>query len=148
MEFTLDGVPLLYNGMEVGDATESGDPALFEKVPIFWEPKGRGALRETYVRLISLRHLHPALQGGSVVWLDNSAPQNVVSFLRRGEREEFVTVVNFSNRPQAAVVRVDNAQEFGVELQSGAAQSGAKAGLPEVSLGAFAWRIYSRALKP
>ena len=25
--FTLDGVPLIYNGMEVGDATESGDPA-------------------------------------------------------------------------------------------------------------------------
>src|SRR5207248_1570844 len=25
--FTLDGVPLLYNGMEVGDATESGAPA-------------------------------------------------------------------------------------------------------------------------
>ena len=29
--FGLDGVPLIYNGMEVGDATESGDPALFEE---------------------------------------------------------------------------------------------------------------------
>ena len=37
--FTLDGVPLLYNGMEVGDATESGDPALFDKLTIFWHPK-------------------------------------------------------------------------------------------------------------
>ena len=36
--FALDGVPLLYNGMEVGDATESGDPALFEKLPIVWNP--------------------------------------------------------------------------------------------------------------
>ena len=43
--FTLDGVPLLYNGMEVGDATESGDPALFEKLPIFWNPKERPPLR-------------------------------------------------------------------------------------------------------
>src|ERR1044072_444336 len=34
--FTLDGVPMLYNGMEVGDTTESGAPALFEKLPIFW----------------------------------------------------------------------------------------------------------------
>ena len=34
--FTLDGVPLLYNGMEVGDTTESGAPALFEKLPVFW----------------------------------------------------------------------------------------------------------------
>ena len=63
VEFTLDGVPLLYNGMEVGDATESGDPALFEKVPIFWEPKGRGAFRETYTKLIDLWHHHPALKG-------------------------------------------------------------------------------------
>ena len=38
--FTLDGVPLLYNGMEVGDATESGDPALFEKLPILWSTQG------------------------------------------------------------------------------------------------------------
>ena len=36
--FTLDGVPLLYNGMEVGDATESADPALFDKRPICWQP--------------------------------------------------------------------------------------------------------------
>ena len=36
--FTLDGVPLLYNGMEVGDATESGDPALFDKLNICWQP--------------------------------------------------------------------------------------------------------------
>ncbi len=27
---TLDGVPLIYNGMEVGDSTQSRDPALFE----------------------------------------------------------------------------------------------------------------------
>ena len=31
---TLDSVPLFYNGMEVGDATESADPALFEKAPV------------------------------------------------------------------------------------------------------------------
>src|SRR5262249_36517442 len=34
--FTFDGVPMLYNGMEVGDTTESGAPALFEKLPVFW----------------------------------------------------------------------------------------------------------------
>jgi len=53
--FTLDGVPLLYNGMEVGDATESGDPALFEKLPVFWKPKERPPLRDLYRDLIKLR---------------------------------------------------------------------------------------------
>ena len=31
---------MLYNGMEVGDASPSTGPALFEKVPIFW-PSGQ-----------------------------------------------------------------------------------------------------------
>jgi glycosidase len=146
--FTLDGVPLLYNGMEVGDATESGDPALFEKVPIFWEPKNRESFRDAYTKLISLRHRHPALQGGPVVWLDNSAPQNVVSFLRRSESEELVTVANFSNRPQDAEIRVGNAGEFGLELKLGSTGAGAKPGLPDVALGAFEWRIYRRPLVP
>ncbi len=35
--FTLDGVPLVYNGTESGDTTESGALALFEKRPIFWQ---------------------------------------------------------------------------------------------------------------
>ncbi len=146
--FTLDGVPLLYNGMEVGDASESGDPALFEKVPIFWAPKQRESFRGSYGRLIALRHAHPALNGGSVAWLENSAPQNVVSFLRRGGDEEFVTVANFSNRPQAAAVQVENAGEFNLELKSGAPEGGVKAGLPDVALGAYEWRIYRRTLKP
>ena len=38
--FTLDGVPLLYNGMEVGDTTESAAPALFERMPIAWGDGG------------------------------------------------------------------------------------------------------------
>ena len=37
--FSLDGVPLLYNGMEVGDASESGDPALFGRSPFSGTPK-------------------------------------------------------------------------------------------------------------
>jgi|CZKI01.1.fsa_nt_gi cyclomaltodextrinase len=148
MMFTLDGVPLLYNGMEVGDATESGNPALFEKVPIFWHPKQRESFRDTYRQLIALRHRHPALYGSAVVWLENSAPQNLVSFLRRSEGEELVTVVNFSNRPQSAAVRVENAGEFYLVLTSAARDGEPRPGLPGVALGAYEWRIYHRPLKP
>lgn len=148
MMFTLDGVPLLYNGMEVGDSTESGAPALFEKVPIFWQPKQREGFRETYRKLIALRHAHPALQTGTVVWLENSAPQDIVSFLRQGEDEEFVTLVNFSNRPHAAAIQVDNAGQFVLALKSGAQGGAVQDSLPAVSLGAFEWRIYSRSLHP
>ena len=72
--FTLDGVPLLYNGMEVGDATESGDPALFDKLPIFWHPKERPALTSIYHELIKLRQQSPALCNDHVTWLKNTDP--------------------------------------------------------------------------
>jgi len=146
--FTLDGVPLVYNGMEVGDTSESGAPALFEKVPIFWEPKSRENFRETYTKLIALRHGHPALCGGSVVWLENSAPQDVVSFLRRDDAEELVTLVNFANRPRTAEVQVGDAGKFALELSSRAAGGAPTEPLPAVNLGAFEWRIYGRSLRP
>ena len=143
MMFTLDGVPLLYNGMEVGDTAESGDPALFEKVPVFWAPKQRENFRATYQRLIALRRTHPAFRRDEVVWLGNSALQNVVSYLRRDVQEEFVVVINFSNRPQAADVSVAAAAQFTPVLRSDE-KADVPAGVGRITLGAFEWRIYRR----
>ena len=81
---TLDGVPLFYNGMEVGDATESADPALFEKMPVFWHPGGRPPLRDIYRDLIKLRKQYAAFYNGEVVWLDNTASGQVVSYPATG----------------------------------------------------------------
>src|SRR5262245_64922387 len=70
---TLDGVPLLYNGMEVGDTTESGAPALFERLPIFWPVvEKRPEFQRFYSRMISLRRGSTALRRGSLEWLTNS----------------------------------------------------------------------------
>src|SRR6267142_656190 len=70
--FTLDGVPLLYNGMEAGDTTESGDPALFDKLPIVWHPKERPDLNSIYRELIKLRRQSPAFHNDRVIWLKNT----------------------------------------------------------------------------
>ncbi len=93
--FTLDGVPLLYNGMEVGDATESGAPALFEKLPVYWEPKERPPLRTIYRELIALRKKHPAFRNDRVIWLKNSNDADVVTLMRLDQNDEFVIVINF-----------------------------------------------------
>ena len=59
--FTLDGVPMLYNGMEVGDTTESGAPALFERLPVFWPiAERRPAFVRLYPALTALRRDHAA----------------------------------------------------------------------------------------
>jgi glycosidase len=97
---TLDGVPMLYNGMEVGDTTESGDPALFYKLPVFWPiEKRRPEFPRFYRQMIALRKAHPAFTRGGLAWLRNSDESRVVTFARRDETEEVVVAINFSNRP-------------------------------------------------
>ena len=95
---SLDGVPLFYNGMEAGDATESADPALFEKMPVFWNPGGRPPLRDIYRDVIKLRKQYAALRDGEVVWLKNSAGEEVLSILRKDAKDEFLIVINLSSR--------------------------------------------------
>lgn len=141
--FTIDGVPLLYNGMEVGDATESGDPALFEKLPVFWHPKGRPPLREIYHGLIQLRRQYPAFRNDRVVWLHNSDESNLVTFMRLDERDEFVVVINFSNRPRVGAVEVMHDQEFKPVKLDGLPETPV-AGFPLFKLGGYEWRIYHR----
>jgi glycosidase len=142
--FMLDGVPLIYNGMEVGDATESGDPALFEKVPVFWKPKDRPPIREIYRGLLKLRAEYPAFHNDRVVWLKNSDESNLVTFMRLDEKDEFVIVINFSNRPQFGKVEVMNSQQF-KPVTPGAKD--APAGFPVFELNGFGYRIYHREVK-
>jgi cyclomaltodextrinase len=141
--FTLDGVPLLYNGMEVGDATESGDPALFDKLTIFWHPKGRPPLCRIYHDLIQLRKDYPALRGNHVEWLHNSDESRLVTFLRADHQDEFLVVINFSNRPVIGKVDLKNADGFVPVNISGAVDSGGGP-LPTFHLDGFEWRIYHR----
>src|SRR6185295_12927628 len=86
--FTLDGVPMIYNGMEVGDTTESGAPALFEKLPIFWPiAERRPEFRKFYKEIMARRRASKALRRGTVEWVRNSDEARVVSFVRRAKGE-------------------------------------------------------------
>jgi glycosidase len=140
----LDGVPLFYNGMEVGDATESGDPALFEQMPVFWRPKERPPLRRIYRDLIKLRKDYPALRGDRVIWLKNSAADDVVTLMRLDNKDEFVVIVNFSNRPVSGTVEVLHAKDFKPVNVAGVPR--VVSGVSKFDLNGFEWRIYHRAL--
>lgn len=144
--FCLDGVPLLYNGMEAGDATESGDPALFEKMPIFWRPKERPPLRAIYHDLIQLRKQYAPFRNDRVIWLRNSDEANLVTLMRLDEKDEFVVAINFSSRPTVGWVQVMHDQEFKPVKISGMPES-PPTGFPLFRLGGFEWRIYHREVK-
>ncbi len=103
--FLLDGIPLLYNGQEIGDTAESGPPALFDRVPIYWgNAERRPDFLRFYRQLIHLRRAHSALQQGDVTWIFNTEAGRVASFVREGSQQEFMITVNCSNRPFAGHV--------------------------------------------
>ena len=157
LTFTLDGVPLIYNGMEVGDTTESGAPALFEKLPIFWPiAERRPEFPRFYKRMSALRQASNALRRGSTEWLHNSDESRVVSYLRRGTGEEIVVAINLSNRPFFGAIEVANGQTFaditpevGKPLPPDAPapeprQHARTSALPSLSLEAWGYRIFRR----
>jgi glycosidase len=140
---TLDGVPLFYNGMEVGDATESGDPAMFEKMPVFWHPGGRPPLRNIYRDLIKLRKKYAAFCNEDVVWVQNSAPGEVVSFLRRDAKDEFLVLVNLSSRRTSGSVELATEKSFDPVTISGMPEP-LDTHLPDFHLNGYGWVIYHR----
>jgi cyclomaltodextrinase len=143
---TLDGVPLFYNGMEVGDATESADPALFEKMPVFWQPGGRPPLREVYKDLIHLRKQHPAFYSGEVAWLTNTAPAEVVSILRRDANDEYLVLINFSSRRTTGSVELPNVEGF-EPVSIGGRPNPIDIRLPDFNLGGYGWHVYHRTVR-
>jgi len=141
----LDGVPLFYNGMEVGDATESCDPALFEKMPVFWNPAGRLPLRDIYRDLIKLRKTSPAFTSGDLAWLDNSAPNEIISFERKDAKDEYLILINISSRRVNASVDLPNAADFEPVKITGRAGP-LDITLPDFHLDGYGWFIYHRSL--
>ncbi len=142
---TLDGIPMLYNGMEVGDATESEDPALFEKLPIFWNPGGRPPLRAIYHDLIKIRKHNPAFYNGTVEWLDNTATNQVVSFVRSDTKDEFLVLINFSSSEIKGSVAMDNADGF-KPIIIGDQPVSVDAILPDFKLERYGWCVFHRSI--
>jgi glycosidase len=140
----MDGVPMLYNGMEVGDTTESGAPALFEKMPVFWQiSERRPNFLSFYKQLIAMRRAHPALQQGDTEWVPNGAPERILTFFRRGAGEEYFVAVNVSNQPYAGVAGAPIG-EYVDETPGLDDSARKKITLPALVLNAWDFRIYRK----
>ncbi len=152
--FTLDGVPMFYNGMESGDTTESGAPALFEKLPVFWQfAERRPEFPKFYKSMIELRKNSIALRRGDLTWLKNSDESKVLTFARRSGNEEILVAINLSNQPFFGSVEAsENYEEItpdiGAPLPPDDDKAKTKAkinvGLPALSLDSFGFRIFKR----
>jgi cyclomaltodextrinase / maltogenic alpha-amylase / neopullulanase len=143
LTFTLDGVPLIYNGMETGDTNQSDGGTLFDKRNISWNSKNHPELRSIYQNLIQLRHQYAALCNSRVDWLHNSDETNLVTFLRADNKDELLVVINFSDHPVTGRVGLKNADGFApVEISGMPGYQGDP--LPTIHLNQYEWRIYHR----
>lgn len=157
--FTYDGVPMLYNGMEVSDPTESGAPALFEPLKIWWQA---GEMRPEFPRfydfMIHYRERQPALLHGKTSWLHNSNEAHVVSYKRSTPNEEFLIAINLSSTPFRGTIESSAPwTEVSIPLRKPPSNTGEpdehhpdypEAALPALSLEPFGFRIFHRSLTP
>lgn len=96
--FTLDGIPMLFNGNEFAEA--SPDHSMFGNTPLDWgameTPEGRERLA-LVKRLVELRRTVPALMAcngkAGLEWLDVSNDRDTTAFVRRAPGERSVLVV-------------------------------------------------------
>ncbi|MBV9767012.1 MAG: DUF3459 domain-containing protein [Acidobacteriaceae bacterium] len=138
--FTIDGVPVLYNGMEIGDSTESRSPALFEPLKVIWQMSSeRPQFPKFYAFVIPLRKQHPALTHGELVWLHNSDEQHVVTYLRRSGEEQLLIAINFSDSPFRGTVEAGPGYWKEIALPVSQAESTT---LPALTLDAFGFRVF------
>ncbi|MCI0707154.1 MAG: alpha-glucosidase C-terminal domain-containing protein [Ignavibacteriae bacterium] len=101
LAFTFPGVPLIYNGEEVGNPKRL---ALFEKVDIDWNKNPD--FRELYTSLCKLREENRALRRGEHQSLSNSDGEKVLSYLRTLNENKVIVVLNFSNAQRDVTVDV------------------------------------------
>ena len=143
LNFTMDGIPLLYNGQEVEDRTPTH---WIHGEPIHWEEPGTaGDNRELhltldkYKKLYRMRAEHPALTSGELIWINNTEPDSVLSYLRRGSGEEILVIVNLSNRKTHVTIDLPVMDYYSVEnlLKDGKTWFELYSGRVSANLGAF-----------
>lgn len=138
--FTLDGVPFLYNGQEVADTARH---SIFGKSPIDWANGDTPAGKARYAfcqKLCAMRHAETALTDGEVIWIDNDAPDSVLSFLRRNDDQEVVSVVNLSKDAKTVNLQMpkNSRSSFDTILEDEATVEGSSSTL---SLGVFGYWV-------
>ena len=142
--FCLNGVPLLQNGQEVGDDAPG---SFIDRKPIDWD-KANPETMVFYKELIAARNSHPTLQTGALRWIDNSTPNDVVTFTRTGRNDAFLIAINLSGHASSAVLQLPANEKWQDVTQLllphlGAARN-MTGGPPKLDLAPWSFRIFHR----
>ena len=100
LQFTLYGMPLIYNGQEI-QYKSGGRVSLAEKTPIDWS-KPDTAMTNMIKALTRLKHVHPVLRtgthSGEYSSLTTSADDSVYAYKRSFADDEVAVMLNFGDK--------------------------------------------------
>ncbi|MCD7973330.1 MAG: alpha amylase C-terminal domain-containing protein [Candidatus Azobacteroides sp.] len=116
LSYTIPGMPLIYSGQE---ANVKKRIEFFEKDPISWEDT---SLYSFYKELNRLKHTNEALfnppYGGAFIPVENSLPQQVISFERKGNSESIYSIINLSNKEVSPTLKEMTEGEYTMLISS------------------------------
>jgi glycosidase len=135
---TIDGVPLIYNGMEIGNAAGGVNP----NRAIDWAG-GDPTLTGFYRQMLALRKRNPALQQGTLRWTDNTAPDQLLTYRRLGGDREFLVEINLSGAPVYGSVGAPAGAGW-TDVTPGGSEGPYPPAPPTVSLAPHGFAIFAR----
>ena len=119
--FTIYGMPLLYNGQEVGN-----DQILdyFHDTKINWNSTD-AKMKNTIATLVAMRHTQPALANGTTTTFLNSDNGNVLAYTKKSGDNTVIVLLNLGNLDATATISGIPAGEYSLWLDSSTITSGA-----------------------
>lgn len=145
LNFTIDGIPLIYMGNEIADSSHLNMFSTNSKGRCFvaWENAltDVGIGRYNLVRkLANLHRSNPAIYKGETKWLENSNPNSVLTFTRDSGENRILVVINTS----AGEVRADFPSEtkVGALILGRGATCDFEGGKASFKLSPYAYGVY------
>ena len=100
--FTLDGTPMIYCGQEICDKRPHSIFGKKNEFYIHWKEDGgtdSAKKRTALIRTLSkMRKENKVFTKGNLVWLDNSTPNDVLSYKRVLENKQALVLLNFNDK--------------------------------------------------
>lgn len=127
LNFSIDGVPFIYNGNEVADVARHSifSNRYYGGLGIDWSNAltDDGKRRMQFVKkLVELKKSLPALYRGSTIPLKNSSPEKIVSFARadKNSGQTLICAANTKNSQADVFIDFDASKNFKTKISSGA----------------------------
>ncbi|MBI2427384.1 MAG: alpha-glucosidase C-terminal domain-containing protein [Ignavibacteriales bacterium] len=134
---TFPGIPLLYNGQEVGNNVKLG---LFEKFEIDWK-KGK-EWTEFYKKVYTIRRSNPSLATGDYQYVKNNRPEHVYSFIRTDGMNTILALFNFSNSERTVTLELPKAFPSLKFTNAFTGKKAAYRNVAKVTLPKFGYRVF------